>query len=264
MRLRPSAFAGTFYPDKPQELAAAVKSYLSKAPAAPPEVASTVKALIAPHAGYIYSGITAGAAYASAAARRDGVERVVVLGPSHRVGFTGVATSGASAFDTPIGPLAVDREASTHLTKAGLAREFEAAHENEHSLEVQLPFIKMVFPSARIVPLLAGDEDWQTCERVLADLWGGDETMIVISSDLSHYRDYEAAKQADRETANQIELLAAGGIDHEQACGATTVNAVLGVAANRKLSCRTVDLRNSGDTAGPKNRVVGYGAFVFG
>ena len=262
MRVRPSVFAGTFYPDKPQELASVVKSYLSKpASAAPTRV---VKAIIAPHAGYIYSGATAGAAYAAVRALRDTIERVVVLGPSHRVGFSGVASSSASAFETPLGPVAVDRDAVTALTTAGLAREFEGAHENEHSLEVQLPFIKTVFPSAHIVPLLAGDEDWLACKRVLATLWGQDETLIVISSDLSHYHDYAAAQHFDKETAKQIESLAAGGIDHEQACGATAVNGILGIAAEKKMSCQTLELRNSGDTAGPKNRVVGYGAFAIG
>jgi MEMO1 family protein len=260
MRVRPAAFAGMFYPDKPQELAAVVKGYLSKYASVAPSMA--VKGIIAPHAGYIYSGTTAGAAYAAVTALRDAIERVVVLGPSHRVAFSGVASSGASAFETPLGPVTVDRDAVTALTTAGLAREFERAHESEHSLEVQLPFIKTVFPSAHIVPLLAGDEDWQACERVLAALWGQDETLIVISSDLSHYHDHATAQQLDRETASQIEALAAGGIDHEQACGATAVNGILGIAAEKKMSCRTLDLRNSGDTAGPKNRVVGYGAFA--
>jgi AmmeMemoRadiSam system protein B len=263
MRLRPSAFAGTFYPDKPQELAMVVKSHLSKSAAAETP-AMVVKAIIAPHAGYIFSGPTAGAAYAAVSARRDAIERVVLLGPSHRVGFSGIASSGASAFETPLGPVTVDRDAVTALITAGLAREFEGAHENEHSLEVQLPFIKTVFPSAHIVPLLAGDEDWQACERALATLWGNDETLIVISSDLSHYHDYATAQRCDAETANQIEALAAGGIDHEQACGATCINGVLGIAAEKKLSCRTIELRNSGDTAGPKSRVVGYGAFAIG
>ena len=184
MRVRPAVFAGTFYPDKPQELAAVVRSYLPKSPSATPT--TVIKAIIAPHAGYIFSGATAGAAYAAVMAQKSHIDRIVVLGPSHRVGFSGVASSGASAFETPLGPVAVDRDAVTALTSAGLAREFEVAHEDEHSLEVQLPFIKTVFPSAHIVPLLAGDEDWQACERVLAALWGKDETLIVISSDLSH------------------------------------------------------------------------------
>jgi len=259
MRARSMAFAGMFYSDKPQELAAAVKSYIAEA--APPAIPAPPKAVIAPHAGYIYSGPIAGTAYASLSARAGQVERVVLFGPSHRVAFTGVATSGASVFETPLGPLAVDRDAVTALVQTGLAREFEPAHENEHSLEVHLPFLKQIVPAARVVPLLAGDDDWRAALRVLAHLWGGNETVIVVSSDLSHYHDYATAQKMDAGTAKSLEGLAAGKIDYEQACGATGINALLALVAEKGLRCTTLDLRNSGDTAGPKNRVVGYGAF---
>jgi len=262
MRTRPPAFAGMFYSDKPQELAAAVKAYVAQATLVvtpkPP------KAVVAPHAGYIYSGPIAGTAYAALAARGGQVERVILLGPSHRVAFGGVATSGAGVFETPIGPVAVDRDAVAELVRTGLAREFEPAHENEHSLEVQLPFLKQLFPGARVVPLLAGDDDWNVAKRILAKLWGGDETVIVVSSDLSHYHDYATAKKIDAGTAQSMQDLAAGQVDHEQACGATGVNALLALVADKGLACTTLDLRNSGDTAGPKNRVVGYGAFAVG
>jgi AmmeMemoRadiSam system protein B len=251
-----------FYSDKPQELATAVKSYLAQATL--PAVPTRPKAVVAPHAGYIYSGPVAGTAYAALSTRAAEVERVVLIGPSHRVGFAGVATSGASAFDTPLGPVALDRDATVGLVKAGLAREFEPAHENEHSLEVHLPFIKHVFPDARIVPLLAGGDDSDAVEHALAHLWGDSETALVISSDLSHYHDYATAQMLDAATAKAIERLAAGEIDHEQACGATGINALLAIASRKGLSCLTLDLRNSGDTAGPRNRVVGYGAFAVG
>ena len=262
MRTRAPAFAGMFYSDKPQELAAAVKTYVAEAPQ--PTTPTPPKAVVAPHAGYIYSGPIAGTAYAALAARGDQVERVILLGPSHRVAFAGVATSGAGTFATPIGPIAVDRDAVASLVQAGLAREFEPAHENEHSLEVQLPFLKQLFPAACVVPLLAGDDDWQAAERVLANLWGGDETVIVVSSDLSHYHDYATAQKLDSGTAQTMERLAAGQVDHEQACGATGINALLALVARKGLACTTLDLRSSGDTAGPKNRVVGYGAFAVG
>jgi AmmeMemoRadiSam system protein B len=262
MRTRSPAFAGMFYSDKPQELAAAVKGFVAEA--TPPAKPALAKAVVAPHAGYIYSGPVAGSAYAWLAARASQVERVILLGPSHRVAFAGVATSGAGVFETPIGPVAVDREAVASLVETGLAREFEPAHTNEHSLEVQLPFLKQVFPDARVVPLLAGDDDWRAAERVLDALWGGDETAVVISSDLSHYHDYATARKIDAGTAELVEHLAAGEVDHEQACGATGVNALLALAAKKTLACTTLDLRNSGDTAGPRNRVVGYGAFAFG
>jgi MEMO1 family protein len=260
MRTRPPAVAGMFYSDKPQELAAAVRSYVAEAN--PPASPKPPKAVVAPHAGFIYSGPIAGTAYAALTARGKDIERVVLVGPSHRVAFPGVAASGAGAFETPLGPVAVDREAVDRVVKEGWARDFERPHESEHSLEVQLPFIKQVCPNARIVPLLAGDYEWRTVENALAFLWGGDETIIVVSSDLSHYHDYATAQQLDTDTAKTMERLGAGQIDHDQACGATCLNALLSIAAQKGLTCATLDLRNSGDTAGPRNRVVGYGAFA--
>jgi len=251
-----------FYSDKPQELAATLKSYL--AAAGPPKDAKPPKAIVAPHAGYIYSGPVAGTAYASLATRGSAVERVLLVGPSHRVAFSGVGTSGASEFETPLGPVHVDRDAANALVDKGLAREVEQAHKNEHSLEVQLPFIKHAFPDARIVPILAGDDDWQGVAKVMDLLWGGDETALVVSSDLSHYHDYATAKKIDAGTAHDLETLAAGQVDFEQACGATGVNALLSLAASKGMACATLDLRNSGDTAGPRDRVVGYGAFAVG
>lgn len=260
MRTRPPAVAGMFYPDKPQELAADVRGFV--AAATPPVTAKPPKAVIAPHAGYIYSGPIAGTAYAALAPRGKDIERVILIGPSHRVSFPGVAATGAVAFETPLGPLPVDREAVDLVVKEGWARAFEPAHESEHSLEVQLPFCKQICPDARIVPLLAGDDDWRPVERILGLLWGGDETAVVISSDLSHYHDYATAQALDTDTAKTIERLGTGQIDFAQACGATGINGLLAVAADKGLQCTTLDLRNSGDTAGPRNRVVGYGAFA--
>jgi hypothetical protein len=251
-----------FYPDKPQELAAAVRSYVAEA--TPPGSGKPPKAVVAPHAGYIYSGPIAGTAYAALSPRGKEIERVILVGPSHRVGFPGVAVSGAGTFETPLGPVAVDREAVALLLAEGRAREFEPAHENEHSLEVQLPFLKQVCPNARIVPLLAGDDDWRKVENVLSLLWGEGETAIVVSSDLSHYHDYTTAQRLDKDTAKTVERLAAGEVGFEQACGATAINGLLALVAQKGLGCTTLDLRNSGDTAGPRNRVVGYGAFAAG
>jgi AmmeMemoRadiSam system protein B len=262
MRSRPPAVAGMFYSDKPQELAAVVRDFLAQATL--PAGDQAPKAVIAPHAGYIYSGPVAGTAFAALAPRGKECERVVLVGPSHRVAFPGLAATTAVAFETPLGPLPVDRDAVALLVKEGCAREFERPHENEHSLEVQLPFLKQLCPNARIVPLLAGDGDWRAVQRALALLWGGDETVIVVSSDLSHYHDYTTAQQLDKDTARTVERLAAGEVDHQQACGATGINGLLAVAADKGLGCTTLDLRNSGDTAGPKNRVVGYGAFAAG
>ena len=260
MRTRAPAVAGMFYSDKPQELAATVKAFV--AAAGPPKDTKPPKAVVAPHAGFIYSGPVAGSAYASLAMRGSVIERVVLLGPSHRVAFPGIATSGAAAFETPLGPVHVDCDAVAALIGKGLAREFETAHRNEHSLEVQLPFVKQVFPDAHIVPILAGDDDWAAMARAIELLWGGEETALVVSSDLSHYHDYATTQRLDAATAKQLEQL--GIIDFEQACGATAVNALLSVARGKGLTCTTLDLRNSGDTAGPRDRVVGYGAFAVG
>lgn len=262
MRTRAPAVAGMFYSDKPQELAANVRSFV--AGAIPTTAAKPPKAIVAPHAGYIYSGPIAGSAYAALTSRGDDVERVILVGPSHRVAFAGLATSGASVFETPLGPVHVDRDAVAQITNAHLAREFENAHQNEHSLEVQLPFLKQACPHARIVPVLSGDDDWQALAKVIDLLWGGQETALVVSSDLSHYHDYATAKSIDAGTAGTLEKLAAGQLDFEQACGATAVNALLSVAGGKGMSCTTLDLRNSGDTAGPRDRVVGYGAFALG
>jgi len=264
MRVRAPAVAGLFYPQRPQELAAAVKSYLAGAKAtASGRVGEPVaRAIVAPHAGYLYSGAIAGAAYASLAMAAHGVTRIVVMGPSHRLAFRGLATCTAAAFESPLGPLHVDREAVARLTESGLARELDVAHANEHSLEVQLPFLKHLFPEAHIVPILTGDEAWQPAAQAIELLWQDEATALVVSSDLSHYHDYPTAQAADARTAAQLEALAAGEIDHRQACGATAINALLAVAARKGLSCATRDLRNSGDTAGPRDRVVGYGAFI--
>ena len=186
----------------------------------------------------------------------------MIAGPSHRIAVPGIAVPEVTAFETPLGPLPVDREAIALLVKEGWVREFERAHESEHSLEVQLPFLKQMCPNARIVPLLAGDYEWRPVERALELLWGGDETAIIVSSDLSHYHDYVTAQNLDKDTAKTVERVGVGQIDQEQACGATCINGLLSVVASKGLGCTTMDLRNSGDTAGPRNRVVGYGAFA--
>jgi MEMO1 family protein len=261
MNTRAPAVAGTFYPGEPGPLAAAVDGFLAAAhadPSAPP------KAVIAPHAGYVYSGPIAGSAYQAFASRGDSVSRVIVVGPSHRVSFSGLAVSSAHGFVTPLGTLNVDRDAVQSLLKNQLVNENDRAHAYEHSLEVHLPFVQRVFPRALLVPLLAGDDDYARVADVLDHLWGGDETAIVISSDLSHYLDYASACRTDRETAETIVARDVGAVDFNQACGATPINGLLQAAAARNLALHTLDLRNSGDTAGPRDQVVGYGAFACG
>jgi AmmeMemoRadiSam system protein B len=262
MATRPPAVAGTFYPGEAKRLSAAVDAFL--ADARPLPQARPVKAVIAPHAGYRYSGPIAGTAYGSLVSQAKTVERVILVGPSHRVPFAGVAASSATAFDTPLGAVPVDRDAMEGLLGEGLIDENDAAHAHEHSLEVHLPFLQRVFPSARVVPLLAGDDDFLRVAEILKRLWGGAETVVVVSSDLSHFHDYQTACRLDRETAQTIEARRAGEVDFNRACGATPVNALLQVAAANALAVATLDLRNSGDTAGPRDGVVGYGAFACG
>jgi AmmeMemoRadiSam system protein B len=258
-RIRPTAVAGMFYPADKQQLHAMIQGFLAEVQAegAPP------KAVIAPHAGYIYSGPVAAGVYARLRGARGRIERVVLLGPSHRVGFRGAAISGADAFATPLGDVPLDVEACRALAALPFVHELDQAHAQEHSLEVHLPFLLEVLGDFKLVPVVVGDAAPEEVEALLDALWGGDETLIVVSSDLSHYHDYATAQRMDRATSLAIENLAPEAIHYEDACGRLPVCGLLQAAKKRGLKARTVDLRNSGDTAGPKDRVVGYGAYVF-
>jgi AmmeMemoRadiSam system protein B len=260
---RDPSVAGLFYPADPVALAQQVRGYLAAA-SAPGPTEEAPKALIAPHAGYVYSGPVAGTAYAQIAPLAGRIERVVMLGPTHRMAIRGLAYSRAERFLTPLGEIAVDREALAELADLPQVRELEAPFEGEHCLEVQLPFLQIVLGDFRLVPLLVGDASPSEVAEVLARLWGGDETLIVVSSDLSHYLDYASARALDAKTSRAIEALRLEDIGHQQACGRIPMSGLLAEARRRGLHARTLDLRNSGDTAGPKNQVVGYGAYVVG
>jgi hypothetical protein len=257
-KVRLPAVAGLFYPNDRTELSQMLKDLLGKAQG--PNVAP--KALIAPHAGYIYSGPIAASVYAQVASARQRIRRVILLGPAHRVPFHGIAASSASAFDTPLGPVPVDTAAVQALLSLPQVRVLDEAHDLEHSLEVHLPFLQTVLDQFSLVPLVVGDASYQDVADVIEFLWGGDETLIVISSDLSHYHDYDTARTMDRATSKAIEALEPELIDHDQACGRTPVGGLLLVARQHGLHARTLDLRNSGDTAGPRDQVVGYGAYA--
>jgi hypothetical protein len=259
MNIRQPAVAGMFYPGDPGELHHQVQDYLREAVAAP----RSPKAIIAPHAGYAYSGPVAASAYASLAPRRKQIRRVVLLGPSHRVPLDGMAVSSADFFATPLGEIAIDQEAVQHLLTLPQVRVMDAAHQLEHSLEVQLPFLQEILEDFRLVPVVVGDSTPDEVAEVMEMLWGGQETLLVISSDLSHYQDYETARRMDRATSDAIEALAPQRIHYDDACGRNPVNGLLLAARRRGLRASTLDLRNSGDTAGPRDRVVGYGAYVF-
>lgn len=259
--VRPPAVAGTFYPRDPAELRSAVEAHLREATV--PSVRPAPKAVIAPHAGYLYSGPIAGSAFqALDATARETVERVVLLGPSHYVPIRGLALPGHPRFATPLGEIAVQPEGAQASLRLPQVRVIPEAHTREHSLEVELPFLQVLFGDFDLVPLVAGEASGEEVAEVLDQLWGGPETVIVISSDLSHYLPYEAAQKEDRSTADEI--LALGGPLHaRQACGAIPVNGLLTAARRRGLVPELLDLRNSADTAGDPSRVVGYGAFAF-
>jgi MEMO1 family protein len=257
---RPAAVAGTFYPGDPGALAAEVAGYLAEA--APTARARVPKALIAPHAGYVYSGAVAARAYTRVAPLRDVVRRVVLAGPAHRVYVRGVAVPAAESFDSPLGSVPVDAAAIARLRELPFVEVSTRAHAFEHSLEVHLPFLQSVLADFTLVPLVVGDATIEEMARVLEVLWGGDETLVVVSSDLSHYHPYDVARAIDRQTSDRI-LRLDTNLDPEMACGAAPINGLLEVARRRGLSVELVDLRNSGDTAGGRDRVVGYASFAF-
>jgi len=260
--VRPAAVAGMFYPEDARELADEVAAYLDctgEAPQAP----GFPKALIVPHAGYVYSGPIAASAYDLLRPARGIVRRVVVLGPCHRVPVRGLALPRASAFATPLGRIPVDADALRAIRDLPQVVESAATHAGEHALEVQLPFLQRVLGEFSLVPLVVGDSAPGDVAEVLDRLWGGAETLLVISSDLSHYHAYDSAREIDRDTVRAI-LDFDAGITHEQACGATPVAGMLIAAKCKGLATRLLDCRNSGDTAGDRHRVVGYASFALG
>jgi hypothetical protein len=255
-RVRPPAVAGTFYPAQPERLVESVDVLLGASAVDAAGVAP--KALVIPHAGYIYSGSVAATAYARIRPVAGAIRRVVLLGPTHRVHLRGVAVPEAEVFDTPLGPVQIDTET---LVRAGLPRS-AAAHAREHSLEVQLPFLMRLLGQFRLVPIAVGEARPEEVAALIEAFWGGPETLVLISSDLSHYLSYTDARQTDARTADRIVALDAP-ILHEEACGATPINGLLLAARRRGLRPEMLDLRNSGDTAGGKGEVVGYGSFAF-
>lgn len=256
--IRTPAVAGLFYPAEPGQLAHDVQRLLAEA--RPFDLIP--KALIVPHAGYIYSGAIAATAYAALRPIATRIRRVVLLGPTHRVAVRGLALPGVEAFDTPLGRVMLDIAAAraiAHLPQVSVSAD---AHALEHSLEVQLPFLQSVLTDFTLLPLAVGMSTPEEVAEVLEALWGGDETLIVVSSDLSHYLPYAAAQRVDNMTAQSI-LGLQQPIEHDQACGGTPVSGLILAARRHHLTPHLLDLRNSGDTAGSHDRVVGYAAFAF-
>ncbi len=256
---REPAVAGLFYPADPAELQHVVDDLLAHArPAMGPP-----KALVVPHAGYVYSGPVAASGYALLAPLRETVRHVVLLGPAHRVAFEGLALPGVERFQTPLGSVPIDTAGVARLLELPGCRIDDHAHELEHSLEVHLPFLQQTLAGFTLLPLVVGDADADTVAAVLEAAWGGPETLIVVSSDLSHYHDYATAQRLDGETTRAIEGLQPERIGYGQACGRNPLNGLLEVARRRALVVTTVDLRNSGDTSGRRDSVVGYGTYAF-
>jgi len=262
--VREAAVAGQFYPGSAAELDATVRNFLDHAEAGQDPVSPAVpKAIIAPHAGYVYSGAVAATAYARLAPAAATIKRVVLLGPCHRVAVQGLALSGAGAFRTPLGDIPVDKDAAARILDFPQVEVFDATHELEHSLEVHLPFLQRVLDDFTLVPLIIGQVTPDTVADVLEALWGGPETVIVISTDLSHFLDYESARLLDSATCRAIEALDAGAISPDGACGRFPVGGLLEIAKRKGMTVTTLELCNSGDTAGSKDKVVGYGSWAF-
>jgi AmmeMemoRadiSam system protein B len=261
LSVRPPAVAGLFYPGAQRELAQNLAQMLGTAASTVPERA-VPKAIIAPHAGYIYSGPIAASVYALLAPARDRIRRVVLLGPTHRVAVRGLALPGVEAFATPLGLVKIDGPGVAALRGLPQVVVSPQAHALEHSLEVHVPFLQTVLGEFTLVPLAVGHASQQEVAEVVERLWGGPETLIVVSSDLSHYLPYADAQAIDRATARAI-LALATDLSHEQACGATPVTGLALAAQRHRLKPELLDLRNSGDTAGDRDRVVGYGSFAF-
>lgn len=257
---RPAAVAGAFYPSSAPDLSAQVGAMLRGASAGGDRVAP--KAIIAPHAGYIYSGPVAASVYARLAPVAGKVKRVVLLGPAHRVAVRGLALPGVAAFETPLGTVPVDLAAVASISELPQVIVSSDAHALEHSLEVHVPFLQSVLGAFALVPLVVGRASPEEVAEVLERLWGGEETLLVISSDLSHYLAYDQAQSVDRDTARTI-LNRQPKLNPQQACGAAPVNGLLLAATRKGLMPELIDLRNSGDTAGDRRRVVGYGSFGF-
>ncbi len=264
---RHPAVAGLFYPAEAKKLQHDVDQFLLRAePETPQEnlVGKPVKALIVPHAGYTYSGAVAATAYAQLLPYARQIHRVVVFAPAHRVAFRGLAIASADQFKTPLGIIPVDKAGRRQLVEGNDSVQIldEAFHQ-EHALEVQLPFLQRILGDFTLLPVLVGDADPLEVQGVLNQCWGGPETLIIVSSDLSHFHDYRTAELMDRRTTAGIEALQPEDVGHGDACGRIPVNGLLLAAKAKGLQVKTVARCNSGDTGGDRQSVVGYGAYVF-
>lgn len=261
MHTRNPAVAGSFYPDKSSELSSSIQNYLDTTETTAGQILP--QAMIVPHAGYIYSGLIAASAYIQLTPFAKQITRVVLLGPCHHIPFLGIASSSVDFFQTPLGNIPLDRKIIDKLNELPFVQTHDEAHRQEHSLEVQLPFLQKILPEFSLVPLVIGQADDEQVSTVIETLWQEHNTLFLISSDLSHFLDYERAKECDHATCEAITELKPEKIHYEQACGRSAIAGMLLSAKKHHLNVQTLDLRNSGDTAGSKDRVVGYGSWVF-
>jgi len=259
-RTRPAAVAGLFYPRDPVQLQTEVLEFLGGA--SPPSKVMP-KALIVPHAGYMYSGRVAASAFAKLRASAQTITRVVLIGPAHYVHVAGIAVSSVDGFETPLGRVIVDAAACSKIGRLKFVTQTDAPHAPEHALEVELPFLQTTLSSFQVVPLVIGDAAPEDVAHLLDHLWGGPETLIVVSSDLSHYHSYESAQRLDLATAQAIKEGDWASLGSNHACGWLGVAGLLMETHRRGLGAYRLALCNSGDTAGARDRVVGYGAWMF-
>lgn len=255
-----------FYPAGADELRRDIDTLLGStdappgpAPKSPPK--SPPKSLIVPHAGYVYSGPIAATAYRSLRPASRDISRVVLFGPAHRVYLEGMAVPATDGFATPLGTVPIDRSTVEKISRLPGTRTSDEAHRDEHSLEVQLPFLQTVLEAFELVPVVVGRCDPTLLADVIDTVWGGPETLLVVSSDLSHYLPYERARQIDARTCRRI-IDKQTTLTGDEACGAHAINGLMSSRGCRNLTVEAIDVRNSGDTAGDKSRVVGYGAFT--
>lgn len=256
---RPAAVAGMFYAADSDQLSADVKHYLSQA-----QNHSNIspKAIIAPHAGHMYSASVAASAYKLLESETDKIKQVILLGPSHRVAFKGIATPDADFFETPLGKIKINTQNCEKAETLDFVQPSQLAHAEEHSLEVHLPFLQVLLDDFELTPFVVGDCESDDVAKLLELFWDDDETLFIISTDLSHFHNYATATHQDRLTSNAIESIQPEQISYEDACGRAPLNGLLTLARHRRLNIKLLDLRNSGDTAGDKTRVVGYGAYA--
>lgn len=258
--IRKAIGSGIFYPKLKSDLVVLVRKLLKKGPSVKRKC--PVKAIISPHASFTFSGSVAGSIFAMVKNQKE-IRRIVLLGPSHRVAFAGLAIPSADEFETPLGKVAVDRLSLIRMTEYADVSWLDEAHRYEHSLEVQLPFIQMLFPMASIIPIVVGDVDPESIVSVLDEVWGGRETLIVVTTDLSHDLPCNEANARDRRASETIKALDGDALNAEDVCGLLPLKGFLKMAKAKRLKLISMVLKNSGDRGCTSDRVVGYGGYAF-